>query len=58
MTGDRRMAARHYRELFAGLDTTEADAAAMRIQTFVESGIALITAIGQRKEKGGRRGGA
>ncbi len=50
------MAARHYRELASGADTPEADAAAMRIASFVEHGIALFEALGQRKPKGGRHG--
>jgi hypothetical protein len=43
------MAARHYRELFEGRDTIEADAAALRIQTMVEGVIAYLTALGNRK---------
>jgi hypothetical protein len=49
------MAARHYRELFAGAETTDSDAAAMRLMTFIEHGISLFEALGQRKQ-GGRRG--
>jgi hypothetical protein len=43
------MAARHYRELFSGDDTIEADAAAMRVQTMVENVIAAVQAMGRKK---------
>ena len=43
------MAARHYRDLFSGADTIEADAAAMRIALMVERVNAFIEASGQKK---------
>jgi len=46
---ERLEAARHYRQLFAGADSLEADAAALRIQTLVEGGIAFLTALGKKR---------
>jgi hypothetical protein len=54
--GERLQAARHYRELFSGLDSIEADAAAMRIQTMVERVNAFIEGYGQQSSGGGGRG--
>ena len=52
---ERLQAARHYRELFAGVDSIEADAAAMRIATMVERVNAVIEGMAQ-KPSGGRGG--
>lgn len=54
MLSDRLMAARHYRELFAGEDTIEADAAASRIQMMVEGVNAYLQAAANAGKKSGR----
>jgi hypothetical protein len=50
---DRLEAASHYRALFRGDDTIEADAAALRINTFVES---VLSFLGAMSRRGGRHG--